>query len=85
MIIPITDFEITTQFAGDNFSYIKLYINKNTGNFIKGEVISIQQLGEGGPTIDPNRQVLNEIKRLCTVDFPEVPWLFNEDGSFRLK
>ena len=30
-------------------------------------------------------QVLNEIKRLCTVDFPEVPWLFNEDGSFRLK
>lgn len=63
----------------------KLYINKNTGNFIKGEVISIQQLGEGGPTIDPNRQVLNEIKRLCTVDFPEVPWLFNEDGAFRLK
>ena len=63
----------------------KLYINKNTGNFIQGEVISIQQLGEGGPTIDPNRQVLNEIKRLCAIDFPEVPWLFNEDGSFRLK
>jgi poly-gamma-glutamate capsule biosynthesis protein CapA/YwtB (metallophosphatase superfamily) len=63
----------------------KLYINKNTGNFIKGEVISIQQLGEGGPTIDPNRQVLNEIRRLCAIDFPEIPWLFNEDGTFRLE
>lgn len=63
----------------------KLYINKNTGNFIKGEVISIQQLGEGGPVLDPNRQVLSEIKRLCADDFPEIPWIFNDDGSFHLK
>jgi hypothetical protein len=63
----------------------KLYINKHTGDFIKGEVVSIQQLGEGGPTVDPNKQVLAEIKRLCAMDFPEVLWQINEDGSFHLK
>jgi hypothetical protein len=62
-----------------------LYNNKNTGDFIKGEIVSIQQLGEGGPTLDPNKQVLAEIKRLCTMDFPEVPWTINEDGTFKLK
>ncbi|MEY3048103.1 MAG: hypothetical protein RL365_141 [Bacteroidota bacterium] len=63
----------------------KLYINKYTGDFIKGEVVSIQQLGEGGPTLDPNKQVLAEIKRLCAMDFPEVQWQINEDGTFKLK
>ena len=63
----------------------KLYINKHTGNFIKGEIVSIQQLGEGGPTVDPKKQVLAEIKRLCAMDFPEVLWEINEDGTFKLK
>ena len=62
----------------------KIYINRNTGDFIKGEVVSIQQLGEGGPTIDPTKQVLAEIKRLCAMDFPEVPWDFSEEGEFTL-
>ena len=42
MIIPITDFEITTQFAGDNFSYIKLYINKSNFITIPFQTSSIQ-------------------------------------------
>lgn len=63
----------------------KLYINKNTGDFIKGEVVSIQQLGEGGPTLDPNKQVLAEIRRLCGMDFPEVPWQITDEGTFSLK
>ncbi len=63
----------------------KVYINKNTGDFIKGEIVSIQQLGEGGPTVDPNKQVLAEIKRLCAMDFPEVLWEIKDDGTFKLK
>lgn len=63
----------------------KLYLNKKTGDFIKGEIVSIQQLGEGGPTLDPKKQVLAEIKRLCAMDFPEVLWEINEDGTFKLK
>ena len=62
----------------------KIYINRNTGDFIKGEVVSIQQLGEGGPTLDSTQQVLTEIKRLCAMDFPEVPWNFSEKGEFTL-
>jgi poly-gamma-glutamate capsule biosynthesis protein CapA/YwtB (metallophosphatase superfamily) len=63
----------------------KLYINRKTGNFIRGEIISIQQLGEGGPTLDPNNQVITELRRLCQMDFPEIAWEIKEDGSFHLK
>lgn len=63
----------------------KLYIDRNTGNFIRGEIISIQQLGEGGPTLDPNNQVITELRRLCQMDFPEIAWEIKDDGSFQLK
>jgi len=62
----------------------KLYINRK-GDFVKGEITAIQQLGEGGPTIDPNKQVFAEIRRLCKMDFPEINWEIDEDGKFRLK
>jgi len=29
--------------------------------------------------------VLAELKRLCAMDFPEVLWQINEDGTFKLK
>jgi len=63
----------------------KLYINRKTGDFIKGEIISIQQIGEGGPTLDPKQMVLAEIQRLSSLDFPEIPWLFSNNGAFKLK
>jgi poly-gamma-glutamate capsule biosynthesis protein CapA/YwtB (metallophosphatase superfamily) len=62
----------------------KLYFTKK-GDFVKGEITPIQQLGEGGPTIDPNRQVIGELRRLCQLDFPEVKWEIGDDGKFRLK
>jgi poly-gamma-glutamate capsule biosynthesis protein CapA/YwtB (metallophosphatase superfamily) len=62
----------------------KLYFTRK-GDFVKGEIVAIQQLGEGGPTIDPNKRVLAEIRRLCASDFPEVPWNIEEDGRFWLK
>ena len=42
MILTITDFEITSQNAGDNFSYIKLYINKSNFITIPFQTSSIQ-------------------------------------------
>lgn len=62
----------------------KLYITRG-GDFVKGEITPIQQLGEGGPTLDPNKTVFAEIRRLCQSDFPEIPWVFQEDGKFELK
>lgn len=62
----------------------KLYYTRS-GQFVKGEVVSIQQLGEGGPTIDPDKKVLAEIRRLCKMDFPEVNWEIGDDGKFQLK
>lgn len=62
----------------------KLYFKRN-GDFVRGEIVSIQQLGEGGPTIDPNKQVLAEIRRLCKMDFPEIPWDITDDGKFEIK
>lgn len=61
----------------------KLYYTRS-GQFVRGEAIPIQQLGEGGPTVDPDKKVLAEIRRLCKMDFPEVNWEINDDGSFRL-
>jgi poly-gamma-glutamate capsule biosynthesis protein CapA/YwtB (metallophosphatase superfamily) len=62
----------------------KLYFTRS-GDFVKGEIVSIQQLGEGGPTLDPDKKVISEIRRLCTVDFPEVKWEIGDDGHFRLQ
>ncbi|ASS49353.1 MAG: capsule biosynthesis protein CapA [Candidatus Fluviicola riflensis] len=62
----------------------KLYFKRN-GDFVRGEIVSIRQLGEGGPTIDPNKQVLAEIRRLCKMDFPEIPWNITDDGKFEIK
>ena len=61
----------------------KLYVTRS-GDFVKGEIVSIQQLGEGGPTIDPQAKVLTAIQQLCKQDFPEVPWKIEANGFFSL-
>lgn len=61
----------------------KLYYTRK-GEFVKGEVISIQQLGNGGPTLDPAMRVLKVIQDLTTTDFPETKWSFDEKGNFTL-
>ncbi len=62
----------------------KLYLTRK-GDFVKGEIIPIQQLDEGGPTLDPNKRVFQVIKDLSTQDFPETKWQFDPDGKFILK
>ncbi len=55
---------------------------KKDGTFIEGKIISIAQLGEGGPIIDKNKAALNEIKRLTVSDFPENKAVFDDEGNF---
>ena len=53
----------------------KLYLKKN-GEFVRSEVLSIQQLGEGGPIPDPEFRVFKELEKLTKADSPEAPFIF---------
>jgi hypothetical protein len=63
---------------------VKLYVDKN-GKFVKGEIFSIVQLGEGGVTLDESRQALKEIQRLTKIDFPETNLNIFDNGEVQLK
>ncbi|MFM8432716.1 MAG: CapA family protein, partial [Bacteroidota bacterium] len=63
---------------------VNIKINSD-GSFIEGRVISTEQKGEGGPLIDPDGKVLKEIINLTKTDIPEVPLIFSDDGTFRMK
>mgnify|MGYP005841693283 CR=1 FL=1 len=52
------------------------------GKFLKGQIYSAQQLGEGGATLDPDFRALNKIKYLTEKDFPENNIVFKENGKF---
>jgi poly-gamma-glutamate capsule biosynthesis protein CapA/YwtB (metallophosphatase superfamily) len=58
---------------------------KKDGTFIEGKIISIAQLGEGGPILDKNKAALNEIKELTLSDFPENKAVFDNEGKFFFK
>ena len=55
------------------------------GKFLGGKIVAIQQLGEGGPTLDPNNSVINEMIELNKSDFPESPMIIEPDGRMHLK
>lgn len=63
---------------------VKLYVDKN-GKFVKGEIFSIVQLGEGGVSLDDSNQALKEIQRLTKIDFPEVNLNILDNGEVQLK
>lgn len=60
---------------------IQVEVDKE-GNFIKGKIYSALQVGEGGPTLDPENAALKEIIRLTQLDIPEAGLVFNVDGTF---
>jgi len=59
---------------------IKVYTDKK-GEFIKGEITAIKQLGKGIPTIDPSKQVIQEIQKRTKRDFPESTLNISEEGE----
>jgi len=60
---------------------VKVYTQAD-GKFLKGQIFSAQQLGEGGATLDPNKRALKKIKYLTQKDFPESRISFKENGEF---
>lgn len=58
---------------------------KKDGTFVEGKIISITQLGEGGPVFDKNSAALKEIKQLTLSDFPNSTVVFDEEGNFSFK
>jgi len=60
---------------------IEVEVDKE-GKFLKGKIYSAIQVGEGGPTLDPENAALKEIIRLTQLDIPEAELVFNEDGTF---
>lgn len=58
---------------------------KKDGTFVEGKIISIAQLGEGGPVFDKNSAALKEIKQLTLSDFPDSKAVFDEEGNFSFK
>jgi poly-gamma-glutamate capsule biosynthesis protein CapA/YwtB (metallophosphatase superfamily) len=63
---------------------IKLSVNKD-GSFLSGQIFSIQQVGEGGPILDPSKGALNEIMKLTQEDIPEAPIVISNNGLISLK
>lgn len=63
---------------------IKLYVNQK-GEFMSGMIYSTKQIGEGGPIIDDDNSVLQEIINLTKTDVPESEIVINQNGYFSKK
>ncbi|HNW69984.1 MAG TPA: CapA family protein [Bacteroidales bacterium] len=55
----------------------------NSGEFLKAEVFSIKQTGEGGPIMDPDNNALKQLIELTRSDFPETRLLIDETGGIK--
>jgi hypothetical protein len=51
-------------------------LNNSTGDFIRGKLISIQQFGNGIPTLDETKEGFHLIKDLTSEDIPNSQLLF---------
>jgi hypothetical protein len=50
------------------------------GSFMRGEVVSVYQPGEGGPRIDPAGKATAKLKALTEFDFPDQELVVDSDG-----
>jgi poly-gamma-glutamate capsule biosynthesis protein CapA/YwtB (metallophosphatase superfamily) len=72
--------------AGENgiAPIIKIFTDRK-GNFIKGEIISIAQLGEGGPVPDNSKAAALKLRELTMADFPEIGLSISNEGIITKK
>ncbi len=54
------------------------------GNFVKGNIVSIKQLGEGGPLIDEEHKAAILIKTLTENDFPDTNLSISVTGEIEI-
>jgi poly-gamma-glutamate capsule biosynthesis protein CapA/YwtB (metallophosphatase superfamily) len=59
---------------------MKVYVDKK-GKFLKGQIISVRQIGEGVPVFDAKAEVVKTIQQLTAEDFPESKLKIRDDGS----
>lgn len=59
---------------------MKVFVNKK-GEFLKGQIIPVQQHGKGIPKYDPDHKVTKEIIELSAKDFPQSPLRIEADGG----
>jgi len=59
---------------------LELDLNKD-GTFVKGKIHSTKQMGEGGPILDEENQVVKEIQKLTSSDVPNAPLKIDENGN----
>jgi len=55
------------------------------GNFIKGKIYSVKQIGKGGPIIDDKNLALKEIIQLTRSDIPNCPLIITSNGIIEKK
>lgn len=63
---------------------LKVFVNRQ-GRFLKGEIVPVKQVGEGGPVVDESGAVIKTVQRLTAQDFPGSPLSINDDGVIKRK
>ena len=63
---------------------IKVFTNKN-GVFQSAKIFAIKQEGEGGPLLDKEKKVIQELTSLTKNDIPNCPLQINENGIITRK
>jgi len=61
---------------------VKLELDKKTGVFLQGKIISAKQTSGVYPFLDTTNAAFKEIKKLTKEDFPNSGITFMEDGNF---
>jgi len=63
---------------------MKVYVNKK-GAFLRGEIIPVKQMGEGGPVLDETGAVIKKLQVLTAQDFPNSLLKIDAKGIIRKK
>lgn len=58
---------------------LKIFLNSK-GEFTKGEIIPIKQIGRGKPVYDKSKEVIKIIKKLTFSDFPDTKLKIDDEG-----
>lgn len=58
---------------------------RRDGSFLEGKIMSIKQIGEGGPLIDESKAAQKLIESLTQSDIPEVSLELGTEGIFRFR
>jgi hypothetical protein len=63
---------------------MKVYVSRN-GEFLKGQVIPVKQVGDGGPKLDEKGRVIKKLQQLTAQDFPESKLVIRSNGTIEAK